>query len=112
MAVYQGKLFAGTLPSGHVLSFEAGRMATHDKCLTPGLHHVAAVREAGVLRLYLDGEQVAQSSDFNAADFDLTNDQSLKIGFGPHQYFKGTMRDVQLYRGALSPDEIQSLSVS
>jgi hypothetical protein len=109
MAVFQGKLFVGTLPSGRVLCYEAGRMATHDHTLPAGRHHVAAVRDKNVLRLYLDGEQVAQSSGFNAADFDLSNNENLKIGFGPHQFFKGAMSDLRLYRGALAPEEIRQL---
>jgi hypothetical protein len=109
MAVHDGKLFAGTLPSGHVLSFEAGRMATHDHTLPAGRHHIVAVRDGNVLRLYLNGEQVAQSAEFNAADFDLNTDENLKIGFGSHQYFKGTMSDLRIYRGALSPAEIGDL---
>jgi hypothetical protein len=109
MAVHNGKLFAGTLPSGHVLSFEAGRMATHDHTLPAGRHHIAAVRDGNILRLYLNGEQVAQSAEFNASDFDLNTEETLKIGFGSHQYFKGTMDDVRLYRGALSPGEISDL---
>ena len=112
MAIYQGKLFAGTLPSGRVLSFEAGRMASHDTALPGGRHHVAAVRDGSNLRLYLNGKQVAQSSSFDAADFDLSNDQNLKIGFGPHQYFKGTMSDLRLYHCALEEREIQRLSAS
>jgi hypothetical protein len=109
MAVHQGKLFVGTLPSGHVLSFEAGRMATHDHVLPAGRHHVAAVREKNVLKIYLDGKQVAQSSTFDAADFNLDSGENLKIGFGPHQFFKGTMSDLRLYRGALTAEEIQHL---
>lgn len=109
MAVHEGKLFAGTLPSGKVLSYEAGRMATHDHTLPAGRHHIAAVRDGNVLRLYLNGEQVAQSTEFNATDFELNTDENLKIGFGSHQYFKGTMSDVRIYRGALSPAEIRSL---
>lgn len=109
MAVYQGKLFAGTLPSGKVLSYEAGRMATHDQALPAGRHHVAAVRDGDVLRLYLNGKLVAQSTSFDAADFDLNTDENLKIGFGPHQYFKGAISDLRLYRGALSSESIQEL---
>lgn len=110
MAVHDGKLFAGTLPSGHVLSFESGRMATHDHTLPAGRHHVAAVRDNDTLRLYLNGKQVAQSSSFNAADFDLNTEENLKIGFGSHHYFKGAMSDVRIYRGALSPGEISNLA--
>jgi hypothetical protein len=42
MAVHQGKLFAGTLPSGRVHSVEAGRMATWDSRFPDGWRHVAA----------------------------------------------------------------------
>jgi len=110
MAVYQGKLFAGTLPSGKVLSYEAGRMATSDMALPPGRHHIAAVRDGDMLRLYVDGKLAAQSSSFDSSEFDLNTEQPLKIGFGAHQYFKGTMSDLRLYRGALQADEIQQLS--
>ena len=37
MAVYQGRLFAGTLPSGRVYSLEAGKCATYDRELAAGL---------------------------------------------------------------------------
>jgi len=109
MAVYQGKLFTGTLPSGKVLSYEAGRMATHDQTLPAGRHHIAAVRDDKILRLYIDGKIVAQSSPFNATEFDLNTEQPLKIGFGAHQYFAGTMSDLRLYHGALTAEEIQEL---
>lgn len=110
MAVYDGKLFAGTLPAGRVLSYEAGRMATHDQTLPWGRHHVAAVRAGDTLRLYLDGREVARSSAFNAGDFDLSTEENLKIGFGPHEFFKGTMSDLRLYNGALQENEIQRLA--
>ncbi len=110
MAVFQGKLFVGTLPSGRVLSYEAGRIVTHDHNLPAGRHHVVAVREKNVLKLYLDGEMVAQSSEFYAADFDLNTDENLKIGFGPHQFFKGTMSDLRIYRGALQVQEIREMA--
>jgi hypothetical protein len=97
------------LPSGKVLSYEAGRMATSDMALPAGRHHIAAVRDGDVLRLYVDGNLVAESSSFDSAEFDLDTEQSLKIGFGAHQYFKGTMNDLRLYRGALTVDEIQKI---
>lgn len=109
MAVYQGKLYAGTLPSGRILSFEAGRLASHDATLPTGRHHVAAVRNGDTLHLYLNGELVAESSAFDSGAFDLSNEQNLLIGFGPHQYFNGTMSDLRIYRGALQAPEIQEL---
>ncbi len=109
MAVCGGKLYAGTLPSGHVLSMEAGKSATHDYPLEPGWRHVAAIRAADQLRLYVDGELVAQSTQFSAADYDISNDRPLKIGFGAHDYFNGAIAAVRIYNRALSGDEITAL---
>jgi hypothetical protein len=109
MAVCGGKLYAGTLPSGHVLSMEAGKSATHDYPLEPGWRHVAAIRAADRLKLYVDGELVAQSTQFSATDYDISNDRPLKIGFGAHDYFNGAIAAVRIYNRALSGDEITAL---
>jgi hypothetical protein len=109
MAVYQGRLFVGTLPSGRVLSIEAGRNVTYDRAFPAGWHHVAAVREANRLRLFVDGEPVAESAAFRGDEFDLTNRQPLRIGAGAQDFFHGSLSDVRLYRGALSPEQIQQL---
>lgn len=109
MAVFQGKLFAGTLPSGKVFAFEAGKNVTHDYELAPGWKHLAAVREGSRLKLYVEGKLAASSSSFQAEDYDLTNDQPLKIGFGPTDYFKGKLRDVRIYRRALTAQEVGKL---
>jgi hypothetical protein len=110
MAVYQGRLFVGALPSGRVLSFEAGRNATYDKALPTGWHHVAAVRDADHLQLYVDGKAVSRSATFKADDFNLTNDRSLQIGMGAQDHFRGHLADVRLYRGALSPEDVKHLA--
>jgi hypothetical protein len=110
MAVYNGKLFAGTLPSGRVLSIEAGKSATHDRELPPGWRHLAAVKARGKLCLYIDGEQAAESSVFDPADYDISNEQPLKIGFGAHDYFRGEMRELRIYDRALSEDEVRALA--
>ena len=109
LAVYEGKLFAGTLPSGHVFSLEAGKCVTYDKALRPGWRHIAAVKEGGLLSLYVDGKRVARSSAFNPRDYDLSNRQPLKIGLGQHDYFNGKMRDLRIYKRALDPAEIRDL---
>ncbi len=106
MAVYQGRLFVGTLPSGHVHSFEAGRNATYDRALEPGWRHIVAVKAGGQLRLYVDGKRVAASASFTPADYDLSNDVPMKIGFGSHDYFNGRMKDLRIYGRALSDREI------
>lgn len=106
MAVYNGRLFAGTLPSGHVHSIEAGKNATYDKALAPGWKHIAAVKENGRLKLYVDGKLVATSTVFDSDKYDLSNDVPLRIGFGSHDYFNGSLSDVRIYRRALSAGEV------
>lgn len=109
MAVYEGKLFGGTLPSGHIHSLQAGAMATYDRALPSGWHHLAAVRDRDRLKLYVDGRLVATSSPFNAADYDLTNSQPMLIGSGAHTTFHGAMSDLRLYNRALTESEIATL---
>jgi len=112
MAVFQGKLFCGTLPSGHVYSLEAGNSVTHDYELGHGWKHLAAVRAGNVLKLYVDGKQVAASSGFTAADYDVSNDQPLKIGLGDHDHFNGSLSGLRLYNGALSDAEVRALAAA
>ncbi len=109
MAVYQGRLFAGTLPNGRVHSIEAGKSATYDTALKPGWRDIVAVKGKDRLKLYVDGDLVATSSQFDAKDYDLNNSKSLKIGFGSHDYFNGKMKNVKLYQRALNADEVQDL---
>lgn len=110
MAVFNGRLFTGTLPSGHVRSFEAGKNATYDKEFPAGWRHIAAVRDQNRLKLYVDGELVAQSTEFDPQQFDLDNDAPLKIGYGQHAHFHGRLKDVRLYGKALTPEEVQRLA--
>jgi len=109
MAVFDGKLFCGVLPSGHVLSLEAGKSATYDRALSAGWHHLAAIKKDNRLRLYIDGKRVAQSSRFLPAAFNLTTKGPLKIGLGQHDFFNGKMKDVRIYRRALSRGEINDV---
>jgi hypothetical protein len=110
MAVYQGRLFCGTLPSGHVYSLEAGKSVTYDRALPPGWNHVAAVKGDERLKLYVNGKQVASSTRFDPADFDLTNQQPLQVGLGAHDHFHGKLQDVRLYGRALTDEEIAKLA--
>lgn len=109
-AVYDGKLFCGVLPSGRVRSLEAGKCVSYDRALQPGWRHVTAIRSKDVLRLYVDGQQVATSTHFASEKFDLGGLRSLKIGFGQHDYFNGQMRDLRVYNHALSAPEIATLA--
>ena len=110
MAVYQGRLFVGTLPSGKVMSLKAGEVVTLDRPLPTGWVHVAAVKGGDRLKLYVNGELVASSEKFDPADYDLSSRVPLKIGFGPHDYFNGSLSDVRVYRGALSDQQIGRLA--
>lgn len=109
MAVFNGKLFVGTLPSGHVLSLEAGKSVTLDRALPSGWVHLVAVKSSDRLKLFINGELVATSAPFNAADYDISNRAPLRIGFGPHDYLNGCLSDVRLYARALSNAEIREL---
>ncbi len=106
MAIYQGRLFAGTLPSGHVFSIEAGRNVTYDHELAPGWRHLAAVRARDTLRLYVDGSLVAVSAAFDPADFNISSDEPLQIGFGAQDHFKGSISDLRIYDRALGDAEV------
>lgn len=106
MAESQGRVFCSTLPSGKIYSWQAGRVAMADQGLSPGWHHVAAIRGDNSLKIFVDGQQVAVEGGFQPSDFDLSNEQPLQIGFGPNDYFQGRMSDVRLYRRALTEGEI------
>jgi len=109
MAVYQGRLFAGTLPSGHVYSLEAGKCVSDDRALLPGWRHLAAVKAGGSLSLRIDGRCVARTARFDPADYDLTNRRPLLVGFGSHDHFNGRMRDLRIYRRALGDEDLADL---
>jgi hypothetical protein len=110
MAVHEGKLFCGTLPGGRVYSLEAGKSVTSDRTLPAGWRHLAAVKDGRHLWLYIDGKPVAVSPSYHAADYDLSNNEPMHIGFGAHEYFKGKLRDVRLYSRALEAAEVARLA--
>lgn len=110
LAQFQGRLFCGTLPSGRVLSIEAGRNVTYDAELPAGWRHVAAVRQGGKLKLFLDGKLVGESKEFLPADYNLSNNEPLKVGAGPGSFLAGRLSDLRLYERALTSDEIVGLS--
>ena len=112
MAVHGGRLYAGTLPSGRVCSRQFGRMATRDHTLPAGWRHVAAVRQGGQLKLYLDGEPVSTSASFGAGEFDLSNDAPLRIGHGVGHVLNGALRDVRLYGRGLSAEQVKEMGLA
>jgi len=109
MAEYRGKLFATTLPSGRVWSMQSGVCVSWDKEFPPGWHHVVAQRYGEALRLWVDGELVAESTVGNARALNLTNEQPWRLGAGSGDYFHGSLADVQVFRRALSEKELRKL---
>ncbi|MEY4689598.1 MAG: hypothetical protein RIR76_3621 [Verrucomicrobiota bacterium] len=110
MAEYQGRLFATTLPSGHVWSLRAGATVSWDHELPSGWRHIAAQREGDTLRLWVDGEKVAESRRPGAERFNLSHAGPWKIGAGPGDFFNGGLADVRYYRRALGADEIRAIA--
>lgn len=112
MAEFDGRLFCSTLPSGKVFSWEAGKCVQWNSRFPSGWHHVASVRSAGRLALYVDGTMVAQSDEFSGHDFDVSHQRPLFIGRGPNDLFCGRLSDVRLYNRALDASEIRKLATS
>jgi hypothetical protein len=122
MTIYDGKLFCSTgsctsspldAPCdvrGKVFSIEAGKCVSYDDDLGPGWKHIAAVRQRGELKLFIDGKLVSKSSAFDPAEYDISTDKPLRIGFGQTDYFAGKMADVRVYNRALSQDEVGELA--
>ncbi|UCD27809.1 MAG: LamG domain-containing protein [Planctomycetota bacterium] len=122
MAIYQGRLYAGTstchgradandkTDAGKVFSWEAGKSVSYDYDLGTESRHLAAVRENDRLKLYVDGKLVATSSSFKQADYDVSHDKNLLIGFGAEDYFRGNMRDLRIYNRALSAMNVVELA--
>ena len=109
MAVFDGQLFCGVLPSGRVHSLEAGKAVSYDRQLEPGWRHLAAVRAGNKLRLFIDGELVSETDAFKGDAFKLDSEGPLKIGFGQHDYFNGRMKDVRIYDRALDAKRIKAI---
>ncbi|MEP7109922.1 MAG: LamG domain-containing protein [Ferruginibacter sp.] len=118
MAVFQGKLFAGTgsargfptdvqkAETGKVYRWQAGQAVTFDDDIGTEWRHLTAVKEKEQLKLYIDGKLVS-SSAMSGSLFNVENDRPLLIGFGSQNYFKGSIKDVRVYAGALSPGDIR-----
>ena len=91
---------------------EAGKCVSYDDDIGPGWNHLVVRREKSRLTIHVNGKLVAQSSDFHSDDYDISNNEPLKIGFGEMDYFSGKIREVRLYNRALHDDEIRTQAVS
>lgn len=118
LTIHAGRLFAsiGSCTSsvldapadvrGRIFSMESGKGVCYEQGLEPGWKHIVAMRQGKQLKLFLNGKLVSTSTEFQPGDFDLSNEQPLRIGFGQTDYFCGKMSDVRLFEGSLSDDEV------
>jgi hypothetical protein len=109
MAEHDGRAYVSTLPSGRIHSFSAGRQAQYGRSLDAGWHHVAAVKTAGSLRILLDGALVAEAADPGLGGYELSSGAPLRLGDGENGPFRGAIREIQIFREALSPEAIGRL---
>ncbi len=110
MAEHAGEIFCSTLPSGHVFAFAAGRQTASGQSLSSAWHHIAAVKSATHLTLFVDGKKVAQTAAFDATEYNLDTAAPLRIGAGVNGPLNGRLTDVRIYRRTLEPSEIQQLA--
>jgi hypothetical protein len=113
MGVYRGALFCGTLPGGRVFSMRTGVGVSHDRAMPVGWRHVAAVRAAGQLALYVDGTRVAESAARGDAPVLVLGGATvLTLGGGPHAGLDGELARIRLHGRALEPAEIAAWASS
>jgi len=112
MVVFGGRLFVGTLPSAHVYSISAGSVATHDRTLPPGWHHLAGVRRGATVALFVDGSPVAEGHGAVEGTIAPAPGTPLLLGGGPRAGFEGELAGVRLWDRALGPGELRALAAA
>jgi hypothetical protein len=112
MVLFGGRLFTGTLPSAHVHSMRTGALASFDRSLSPGWHHLAGVRQGGTLTLFIDGVPVAVGGDGPAGSIAPGTDVPLLLGGGTRAGFEGELASVRLWSRALTEQEISAGAIS
>jgi hypothetical protein len=110
MVVFRGELFVGTLPSAHIHSMRAGSVATCDRSLAPGWHHLMGCRRAGSVELFVDGVPVGTGDADLAGPIAPSAETPLVLGGGPRADLEGELAAVQIWDRALSPNEVHGLS--
>jgi len=110
MAEHDGEVYCSTLPSGKVFAYSQGHQVAWGHPLPSRWCHVTAVKTSQQLRLYVDGELVAQSYLAEQANFDLDGNADLKIGSGMNGPLNGRLADVRFYLRTLADEEIEALA--
>jgi hypothetical protein len=110
MAVHDGALVVGTLPSGRVHAMRAGSAVSTGRAVGPGSHHVAGVRAGPTLSLYVDGRLAASRTDPAGRVLDLGELPAPTVGGGPRAPFAGEVRHWRLALEASDADEVSRLA--
>ncbi len=84
----------------------------HELPLGTCWYHIAVVRDAGNVKLYVNGQLAREQSTFGRID--LRNDGDILLGasecYGSNEtYFRGSLDELRLYSRALSRFEVQGL---
>ena len=111
MAIHEGDLVVGTLPSGRVHSMRVCVAVSAGRALDPGLHHVAALRRAATVTLYVDGQEAGVRTS-PGGTLDLGVLPPLRLGGGPRAAFAGDVLEPRLFAAALDVDAIAALAAS
>lgn len=107
MAEHSGEVFCSTLPSGKIWAARQGQQVSWDHSMPTGWHHIAAVKTAAGLRLYVDGRQVVERVA-DVASWNLDSDAPLNLGSGINGPFNGELAELQIHSRALSGNEIKA----
>jgi hypothetical protein len=95
---------------GTVCAFGAGVVATTPHALQAGRHHIAAVRRAGALALYVDGLEAATAT--GAVRGSIATAAPLRIGEDEAGAYRGGSEGFEAFDRALERREINALAAA
>jgi len=93
---------------GTVHALRTGVVATTPRTLTPGRHHVAAVRQGGTVALHVDGTIAVTAR--GSVSGSITNDIALTVGADSSGAFRGGIEQPAVHGSALTAREIAALA--
>jgi hypothetical protein len=109
MAVHDGDLVVGTLPSARVHSMRVGVTVSTGRALEHGRHHVAGVRRGAGIELYVDGA-LAAARVSPGGTLDLGVLPAPRVGAGPRAAFTGEVLEARVFDAALDARAIVALA--
>jgi hypothetical protein len=95
---------------GAVHAFGTGVVATTPRSLEPGRHHLAAVRRAGTLSIFVDGREAATAR--GAVSGSVANPAALRIGEDEAGRYAGAIDGFRTFDHPLEPREINALAAT